>query len=123
MITPNADEAASPMASGTPEVQIGRTHQHDNREVTADVTDAPPLLTAAGKRPIDPFKVTISFHIGTDRVYVEIAGRKLFKDNPLARFEQTVTRRRYTQDDALPSWVTALIDEHRPIESREGWWH
>lgn len=94
----------------------------DTREVTASVSGMPPLYTAKGNRPIDPFKVQITYHLGRGWVFVEVRGKKLFEERKHSRYDNPVTTRRYDASKTeLPQWITTLIEEHRPVEE-EGWW-
>lgn len=101
--------------------EIRNVRVSDSRRVKANVTGMPPLHTAKGNRPIDPTWIAIDYHIGTDRVYVEISGRKLFEERKLGYSPSNTTRRYDARTDALPGWANDLIEEHRPVED-EGWW-
>lgn len=101
-------------------MNIPRVSVSDTRKVRADVFDAPELRTAKGTRPIAPTWIEIKYTIGSDDVWVEISGRKLFDER--TRFSSLNTTRRFRPGDPLPEWVSALVEEHRPITTREGWW-
>lgn len=97
-----------------------RASVSDTRKVRADVFDVPELRTANGTRPIEPRLVEISYRIGSDDVYVEIRGRKLFEEQ--TRSHGLNTTRRLGPGDTLPDWLAELVEEYRPVTTREGWW-
>lgn len=100
--------------------EITNVHVSDSRKVRADVTGMPELRTTKGTRPIAPKWIDIRYRIGSDDVYVEISGRKLFEER--TRYNNSNTVRRFGPGDVLPDWAAELVEEHRPITTREGWW-
>ncbi len=108
----------------TTESRITVAGVSDSREVRADVSGMPPLRTAGGTRPLDPTWVKIRYHFGSDAVYVEIGGRKLFKEPGLrgTGYQCDYSVRRYGPGDTLPGWITELVEDYRPITTRDGWW-
>ncbi len=86
----------------------------DTRMVRVGVSDAPPLFTANGTRPIDPELVRISYALGMDGAHVEILGRKMFNETYGSRKTHGV--RRYGPRDELPEWLVPLVEQYRPTE-------
>lgn len=97
-------------------------HVSDHREAQADVSGEDWIYTPAGARPIEPFRIKVSYYLRGGDVYVEIAGRKRFPYNTYGRRASDVTRRTFSGDALarLPQWAHEFIEDHLP--EREGGW-
>lgn len=115
----------------------------DSREMRFELPSGlPPHLTPAGKRPIQPswMKITysitysITYPLGSPHVWVELYGGKLENDAPsyrrstvgdtVRRSFSNYTAARYMRDAAqepvafddlrLPEWVRPYVEDNRP---------
>lgn len=103
------------MAEG---VTISEPWVHDNREVTLKVEGAPELYTPAGKAPIDPYSVRLSYDIAEGRLRsITVLGRTWDGTLPNARWARQVNRR--VDPDRAPSWLLDIVQQFRPTYMQE----
>lgn len=92
---------------------VGHGWVFDRREVSLNVSDVPELFTPAGKRPINPYHVSIRYDIASREVRsITVVGKG--EPNPRNYRERSGIVRRRVEEANAPVWLKELIEEYRP---------
>jgi hypothetical protein len=102
---PRRAAAPGSAASGISGVRIS-----DIRTMRADVAGMSELRTAAGRDPIDPRWVRVTYDIASGEVYgAVVGGYRLARE-----LSDPAVVRRIKDLNAAPEWLRALIEEQAP---------